>query len=144
MLKPITFDTSNNTDNLYYHQAMKEPDTREFKKAIIKEVNTNTKRNHWELIPREKVPKVEQVLPSEWTFKRKKDIKTKRVFKHKACLNLPGGKQEYALNFFKPLSHVINWFISRMVLVLSIINGWSSRQVDFVLTFPQANIEFDM
>ena len=31
-----------------------------------------------------------------------------------------------------------------MVLVLSIINVWSTRQVDFIISFPQDEIEFDM
>ena len=31
-----------------------------------------------------------------------------------------------------------------MVLFLSIINGWSTHQVEFFLAFPQAEIEFEM
>ena len=31
-----------------------------------------------------------------------------------------------------------------MVVVLSIINGWITFQVDLVLSFTQADIEFDM
>jgi hypothetical protein len=29
-------------------------------------------------------------------------------------------------------------------LVLSILNKWYTRQVDFILTYPQADVEFDM
>ena len=35
-------------------------------------------------------------------------------------------------------------FAIRMVLVLSIINWCSTQQVDFVLAFPWADIEFNM
>ena len=35
-----------------------------------------------------------------------------------------------------------NWFTIGMVLVLSIFSIGSKHQVDFVLEFPQANIEF--
>ena len=38
----------------------------------------------------------------------------------------------------------MTWFTIRMVIVISIINGWSTYQVDFVLVLTQANIEFDM
>ena len=31
-----------------------------------------------------------------------------------------------------------------MFLILTLMNGWCSRQVDFVLAFPQANIECEM
>ena len=36
MLNSIALSASNNMDNIYYHQYMKSPDTREFQKAIIK------------------------------------------------------------------------------------------------------------
>ena len=51
MLNPISFNTRNNVDNLYYHQAIKAPNKREFQKAIIKEVNVHIEQKHWELIP---------------------------------------------------------------------------------------------
>ena len=38
----------------------------------------------------------------------------------------------------------MTWFAISMVLVLSVINIWSTHQVDFVLTFPQANIKFNV
>ena len=41
-------------------------------------------------------------------------------------------------------SPVTTGFTIRMVLVLSIINGWITRQVNFFLLFIQANIEFNM
>ena len=88
MLTPVAFSTNNNADNLYYHQDMKSPNTRKFQKAIIKEVNNHIKRNHWGLIPRENVQKVEQDLPSVWAFKLNRDIKTKWIFKHNARLNI--------------------------------------------------------
>ena len=144
MPNPTEFVTSNNSDNLYYHQAMKAPNTREFHKAIIKEVNAHRKQKNWERIPIEHVPKQEQVLPSVWELEFKRDIKTKLLFKHKACLNVHGGKQEYDSKLFETFSPVVTWFTIRMVLVLSLINEWSTSQVEFVLAFPHANIEFDM
>ena len=46
MMNPISFVARNNTKNIYYHQAMKATDAREFTKSIIKELNTHTERNH--------------------------------------------------------------------------------------------------
>ena len=37
----------------------------------------------------------------------------------------------------------MTWFTIKMVLVLSIINGWSSRHMEFVLSFTRDSIEFD-
>ena len=123
---------------------MKAPNAIEFHNAIIKEVKARIKQKHWEIIPIKQVPKREQFLPFIWTFKCNSDITTKLVFKHKARINAHVRKQEYASNLFKMFSHVVTWYTTRMVLVLSIINGWSARQVEFVLDFLQYNIEFDM
>ena len=43
MLNPIEFASRNNSDNLYYHQAINIPKEKEFQKAIIKEVNYQKK-----------------------------------------------------------------------------------------------------
>ena len=36
ILNPIVFSEINNVNNLYYNQAMKAPDAREFQRSIIK------------------------------------------------------------------------------------------------------------
>jgi hypothetical protein len=77
-------------------------------------------------------------------MKRKRDIKTQKVNKYKARLNVHGGKQEYAINYFETYAPVVTWFSIRLLLVLSILNKWYTRQVDFILAYPQADIEFDM
>ena len=59
MMDPIAFAASNTTENLYYHQAMKALNSREFQKSIIMEVNDHTEQKHWELIPIKKFPKGE-------------------------------------------------------------------------------------
>jgi hypothetical protein len=90
------------------------------------------------------VPKGVKVLPSVWSMKRKRDIKTQQVYKHKARLNVHGGKQAYGKNYFEMYAPVVTWFSIRLLLVLSILNNWHTRQVDFVLAYTQADIEFDM
>ena len=41
-------------------------------------------------------------------------------------------------------SLVVSWETIRSLLTLSIINGWNTRQINFVLAFPQAKPECDM
>ena len=113
---------------------MKAKDANKFQNTIIKEVNARVK-NHWEIIPSEQFPKVEQFLPSIWEFKQKRDIKSNLVLKYKVCLNICGGKQEYTEILFEDFSPVVTWFTIIMVIVLSIINGWITHQVEFFLTF---------
>ena len=144
MMNPIAFMANSNQDTMYFHQAMKAPDRDQFTKAIVKEVNDHIEHKHWELIPRDAVPKGVKVLPSVWSMKRKRDVKTQRVYKHKARLNVHGGKQVYGENYFETFAPVVTWFSIRLLLVLSILNNWHTRQVDFVLAYTQADIEFDM
>ena len=144
MTNPIAFMAHSNKDTMYFHEAMQAPDKDEFAKAVVKEVNDHIDHKHWELIPRESVPRGVKILPSVWSMKRKRDIKTQRVYKHKARLNVHGGKQEYGENYFETFSPVVTWFSIRLLLVLAILNSWHTRQVDFVLAYPQADIEYDM
>jgi hypothetical protein len=39
---------------------------------------------------------------------------------------------------------VVTWFSIQLLHVLSILNNWHTHQVDFVLAYTQADIEFDM
>jgi hypothetical protein len=112
--------------------------------AVIKEVNDHIENKNWELIPRDKVPKGTTILPSVWSMKCKRDIKTQQVYKHKARLNVHGGKQVYGENYFETFAPVVTWFSIRLLLVLSILNKWHTRQVDFILAYTQADIEFNM
>jgi hypothetical protein len=39
---------------------------------------------------------------------------------------------------------VVNWYSIRLFLIISILRGWETRQIDFVLAFPQADVECDL
>ncbi len=144
MDNPISFSASADPDTLYYHQAMKAPDPVEFLKAMTKEFNDRCERGHWEVIPISKVPKSIQILDAIWSMKRKRDIRSQKSMKYKARLNVHGGQQQYRVNCLETYSLVVNWFSVRLILVLSLLYGWSTRQVDFVLAYPQAPIECDL
>ena len=143
MNDPIAFKASSDPDTMYYHEAMSAPDRKEFLKAIIKEVNDHIDNNHWKLVLKSDVPKDVKILDSVWSMKRKRDIKTQAVYKHKARLNIHGGQQEYGVHYTETYSPVVNWFSVRLMLTMALINKWHTRQVDFVLTYPQAPLPYD-
>ena len=128
---------------MYFHQAMKEPDKEEFVKAMVKEYNDHTERKHWELVTKDQVPEGTKNFDSIWSMKRKRDITTRKVFKWKARLNIHGGQQEYGVNYFETYSPVVNWFSVRTLLAMALLNKWHSRQINFVLAYPQADIEYN-
>jgi hypothetical protein len=120
---------------------MKAHDSEDFKVAMIKEANDHTTRLHWALWEKQNVPAGHKILSAIWAFKRKRRIDTPAVYKHKARINVHGGQQTYGVNYLETFSPVVNWFST---LVLSLIYQWKTRQIDFVLAFPQADVECEL
>jgi hypothetical protein len=141
---PIAFSASSNKDTMYWHQAMQGDDKAEFLKAAKEEVKSHVDNKHFVLQKRSGLPKGTRVLDSVWPMKRKRRILTREVYKWKAHLNAHGGQQEHGVNFWETYSPVVNWFLIRLFLVISILNNWHTRQIDFALAFPQADVECDI
>jgi len=106
-------------------------------------VNGHVDNNHWNLIKREDIPEDVQVVPLVWSMRRKRNLTTNEITKHKARLNLHGGKQIFGMNYFETYVPVVTWFAIRLMIVMGIIFYWALRQVDFVMAYPQAPIETD-
>jgi Reverse transcriptase (RNA-dependent DNA polymerase) len=132
---------SSSPDVMYMDQALREPDGKQFRKAMVDEVAAHTDNDHWEIIPRSLVPKGTKVLPAVWAMRRKRRLATGEPYKWKARLNVHGGKQEHGVNYWETYAPVIAWDTIRLFLVLAILNKWHTRQIDFVLAYPQADIE---
>ena len=47
MLDPIAFKATGNPDDMYFHQALKQPDKEDFLKAIVTKINHHIVGNHW-------------------------------------------------------------------------------------------------
>jgi hypothetical protein len=144
MEDPIAFAATSNPDVMYLDQAMKEPDRIEFEKAMIKEVTTHTDNQHWLIIEKTAVPNGVDILPAVWAMRRKRRITTGEVYKWKARLNVHGGKQVHGVNYWETYAPVIGWTTIRLYLVLALLNKRATRQIDFVLAYPQADIECDL
>ena len=121
---PIAFLDSTAKDILYYHQAMKAPDRNSFQRAMHKEFDDHTSRQYWELLPIDQASEGKKVMDSVWAMKRKRNIVTNEIYKWKARLNLHGGQQEYAVNFYEIFSPVVSWIATRLLLIHSIIYKW--------------------
>jgi hypothetical protein len=90
------------------------------------------------------MPKGTNVIGAVWPMKRKRRIWTREVYKWKARLNCHGGQQQYGIIVWETYSSVVNWFSIRLFLVISILKDWETRQIDFVLAYPQADVECDI
>ena len=65
-------------DTMYYHQAVHQPDAKEFTKAVVKEIVDHCRRKHWEIVERKTVPDHCEILPPVWSMKRKRDLVTRK------------------------------------------------------------------
>ena len=144
MADPIAFAASSDPDNMYLHEAMKAPDKKQFMKAMVKEVDSHQDNEHWELKKRSSIPAGKKVLPAVWAMKRKRRIATREIYKWKARLNIHGGKQTKGVDYWETYSPMVTWNAIRMFMTLAMVNGWHTRQLDFVLAYPQADVECDM
>lgn len=141
---PIAFAASSDPDTLYLHEAMREEDWPKFQDSMLEEIRAHEENGHWELLPASDVPEGTKILGAVWSMKRKRRIATREVYKHKSRITVDGSQQVQDENFWDTYSPVVSWFSIRTFLIISLIRGWHRRQIDFILAYPQADVECDM
>ena len=82
-----------------------------------------------------------KLIDMVWSMRRKQRIKTQEVYKWKAHLNVHGRQQEHGVHYWDTYAPVVTLQMVRFFLILSIILGWQSRQLDFIMVYPQAPAE---
>jgi Reverse transcriptase (RNA-dependent DNA polymerase) len=135
---PILLMARTDQDTMYWDQAMKQPDAHQFLEAALEEIQTHKVNKHWEVIPIDQLPHGTPVLDPVWSMKRKRRLRTNKVYKHKARLKIHGGQQEYCVNYWEMYAPVVTWAAIRLLLVLALMCRWHTVQIDFVLAYPQA------
>ena len=108
------------------------------------EISAHSDRGHWEVVKRSTVPKNQQILKSVWSMKRKRRVATGEVYKWKARLCVDGSRQVKGVNYWETYAPVVSWESVRTLLTLALTNNWITRQIDFVLAYPQADVECDL
>jgi hypothetical protein len=142
MCHSIAFLAEMMGDIMYLHQALHQPDAREFVEAIIKEINGHIDNNHWKLIPCKEILEDLEVVPSVWVLRHKQDLTMRRVTKHKARLNLHGWKQEFGRNYYNTYVPVIRGLLSNFLLSLAFVMAYPQAPIVRTCTwsFPRASI----
>ena len=132
----MAYKATSDPDTMYLHEAMKQPDKVQFLQAIQKEVQDQRENGNFSIISRKEIPENTLILPVVWQMKRKRDIKTRRVKKYKARLNLDGSRMRKGEHYEESYSPVAKWNSIRTVLILSALNKWHTKQIDYVHAFP--------
>lgn len=93
-----------------------------------------------QVVPRSSLPPDTKSLPAVWAIKRK-CLPDWMILKHKARLNVHGGKQKHGVNYWETYAPIANWSTVRLTMILSILKGFKCHQVDFVQAFTQAPLD---
>jgi hypothetical protein len=78
------------------------------------------------------------MIMSIWIFKHKQ-YSDGTLNQHKARSYVHGGMQTWGQNYWQTNPPVANWASVCILLVVAKIHGLSSKSIDFVLAFPQAD-----
>ena len=120
-----------------YHQAMSSPEYRYWQDAMLKEIRTLEKMGTWKTILRSSVPANKRVIKSTWAFRLKRSPDgTPTKYKARFCVR--GDMEVKGVDYFESYSPVVQWSTVRLLLIMSIVHGMHTRQVDYVNAFAQA------
>ena len=132
----LAFKATSDPDTMCHHQAMREPDREDFKFAMSKEIHDQMKNGNFTVLRRDKLPERTQALPTVWQMKRKRDVATGTILKHKSRLNVDGSKMKTGVHYEETYAPVANWSSVRLLLTLSTVLNWHSVQIHCVQAFP--------
>jgi hypothetical protein len=111
--------------------------------AMEKEMQQLEEKEPWDVIPISSIPEGANMLDLTWAFKQKR-FPDGRVQKLKARWCIRGDQQIEGVDFFDTYAPVVAWSTVRLLLILSVILGLATKQVDYTLAFVQANLKEDI
>lgn len=133
----------NDPDFPTYHQAMTRPDAGEWKGSMDDEIAVLIKMGTWTVVPRSEAERLgKKVIKSTWAFRQKR-APSGDATKKKARFCVRGDLQS-KFEEFESYSPVVHWSTVRLMLILSIVHGLETRQVDYVNAFAQADLDKDV
>ena len=138
---PMACKASTDPDTMYLHEALKENDRKEFINAMQKEVQDQMDNGNFTIVEANDVPSDKPILPAVWQMKRKRNIRTREIKKYKARLNIDGSRMRQGIHYDQTYAPVASWNSIRILLTLAASKGWYTKQIDYVLAFPQAPVE---
>ena len=141
---PIAFAASSNPDILYWDQVMKAHDRDKFIEAVGVELDGHEEMGNYKPVPLRDIPKGTKLINMVWSMRCRRCINTQEVYKWKARLNVHGGQQEHGVHYWDTYAPVVTWQTVHLFLILSLLLGWQSRQLDFVMAYPQAPAEMPL
>ena len=127
-------------DTLTYGEMKQQPDKPNFITAMQKEISDHKQPKHWKLVHRSEIKGAKTIM-AIWSFRRKRDNIMGKVKTYKARICAHGVMQEKGINYWETYAPVVQWMSVRIMLTLAAIENLHTKSIDFVLAYPQANLD---
>ena len=99
---------------------------------------------NFSIIHQSEVQEGAEVLPAVWAMRCKCRIKTQEVYKWKAQLNFDGSRMIKGVHYDESFAPVASWGAIRLLLIMVLMHGWSTRQIDYDSAYTQAQVEREL
>ena len=120
---------------------MKQPDHPKFKKAMQKDWDHHLGNNNFVVVLQSDVPKEAIILQAVLQMKCKHDIQTCKVKKYKAHMNTDRSFMQQGVHYNQTYNPVASWNLICTLLIMMELHGLYTKQIHYMLVFPQAPIE---
>ncbi len=77
---------------MHLHQALKQDDSAEFIKVVVKEVNDHTEQKHCKFIEQNKVPEGVMPIPLVWAMRIKHNLTTNESTNKTSSISMAGSR----------------------------------------------------
>jgi hypothetical protein len=129
-----------------FDMASKSAERQQWLEAMKKELRTLLKQQTWTELDRTTVTESgtkSRILPGTWAFKlKRRPDGTPLKFKARYCVR--GDLQTAGVDYFETYAPVVQWSTVRLILTHTLVNGWTTKQVDYTNAFAQAELSEDV
>ena len=130
-------------DTLTYGEMKQQPDKPQFITAMQKEISDQEGRKHWKLVHRLKTKGAKMIM-AIWYFRRKRENIIGKVTKYKYRICAHSVMQEKGIDYWETYAPVVQWTSVRIMLTLAAIKNLHTKSINFVLAYPQADLDVDI
>ena len=129
-----------NPDPLTYKEAVNGPDKFRWLEAILKEINSLSANNTWELVD---LPKGRKLISSKWVFK-KKYRPSGLIDKYKARLVARGFTQKHGIDYEETFAPTLRYESLRLLFSLCIKHGLRCWLLDVITAYLNGDLDKDI
>jgi hypothetical protein len=115
-------------------------DYKQFSQAKEVELEDHETCKYWTLVLCNNMPPGAKIIMAIWSFKGKR-FPDGSLNKRKAQLCAHGDQQTWGQDYWEIYAPVVTWASVWLLLIVAKIHGLSSKSIDFVLAFPQADLD---